>query len=587
MADDKLAKVTEKLKAIRERTDLKLKPTPHLKQTFTDLSGQEKELLIRYYQVQGILHLIFMKRFLLGDDTGLGKCVTGDTLLWTDQGLLPISSLAPQPLDQLVPGTFYEPAFPVKVWTGNKWAGVNRFYYDGLRATKKVTTRSGFCVEGSHRHPLKVRGLKGDGWRRLPDVCVGDSLLVDRQVPEWPEDPWIVFPQTFVPYAKRYTLPSRMSPDFARLLGYLVAEGPPPNRISVTQYDSEARADIRDLFQRIFGWTEEENNADVPGYQIWSFLGMCGIDPALSTDKRVPPLVMRAGRESVVGFLRGFFEAEGHAIEGSGVEVSSASERLLREVHLLLLRLGIVSVLKPKQGQDHTYWQLSIFSEDARLFLQQVGFVTRQKQDVLEKADNTNLDVVPHAFYDPVESIEDGYAEVMDIEVDDPDHCFVGNGLVNHNTLQAIAALCYIWEKDPGRKAIILTTKSATSQWAKEFGKFTKGVRVVVALGDKKLREAAYETWRKSNKPTVMIMGYRSAVNDIRKLQDDQGYILVTDEATAYKNPQTQVHQVVRHMSEMADRTWALTATLIKNHLLEGHGIYSVVTPGLFGSANN
>jgi len=154
-------------------------------------------------------------------------------------------------------------------------------------------------------------------------------------------------------------------------------------------------------------------------------------------------------------------------------------------------------------------------------------------------------------------------------------------------TLEAIAALCYIWEKDPTRKVLVLTTKSATPQWAKEFSKFTRGVRVIVAKGTRKQREAAYVAWRKGSLPTVLIMGYRSAVNDIRKLQDDGGYILITDEATAFKNPKTQVHQAVRHMSEMADRTWALTATLIKNHLMEGHGIYQVVVPGLFGSSNN
>lgn len=154
-------------------------------------------------------------------------------------------------------------------------------------------------------------------------------------------------------------------------------------------------------------------------------------------------------------------------------------------------------------------------------------------------------------------------------------------------TLQSIAALCYLWERDPTRKVIVLTTKSAAPQWAKEFGKFTKGVRVILSNGQPRQRQAAYDAWRRSDKPTVMIMGYRSAVIDFRKLQNDHGFILITDEATAYKNPKTQVHQVVRHLSAQADRTWALTATLIKNHLMEGHGIYTVVVPGLFGSVNN
>jgi hypothetical protein len=119
--------VPERLQKIRDRKDLKLRPTKYLKQTFTGFDRKEHPLKIRYYQVQGILHLVAMKRFLLGDDTGLGKCVVGDTLVWTDRGLLPIAALAPKPLDQLVPGEFYDIAEPTRVWTGSKWAAVRRF----------------------------------------------------------------------------------------------------------------------------------------------------------------------------------------------------------------------------------------------------------------------------------------------------------------------------------------------------------------------------------------------------------------------------------------------------------------------------
>lgn len=163
----------------------------------------------------------------------------------------------------------------------------------------------------------------------------------------------------------------------------------------------------------------------------------------------------------------------------------------------------------------------------------------------------------------------------------------LGDDMGLGKTVQVIAALCHIWGTEPERKVLVLTTKSSVPQWAKEFARFTRGVRVIIATGPPKQREAAYEAWRRGTKPSVLIMGYRGMVNDIRKLQEDHGYVLVTDEATAYKNTKTQVHQVVRHLSSQADRTWALTGTLIRNHLLEGHGIYSVVAPGLFGSVNN
>ena len=65
----------EKLKVIRQRTDLTLRPTQHLRKTFIGFDGEEHDLQLRYYQVQGILHLLAVPRFLLGDDTGLGKTI--------------------------------------------------------------------------------------------------------------------------------------------------------------------------------------------------------------------------------------------------------------------------------------------------------------------------------------------------------------------------------------------------------------------------------------------------------------------------------------------------------------------------------
>jgi SNF2 family DNA or RNA helicase len=154
-------------------------------------------------------------------------------------------------------------------------------------------------------------------------------------------------------------------------------------------------------------------------------------------------------------------------------------------------------------------------------------------------------------------------------------------------TLETIAALCYVWESDKNRKVIVLTTKSALRQWVREFPRFTNGVKVFACSGDREERAAAREAYVKATGPAVLVMGYRSACNDLTGMQDWKDYILVLDEATVFKNPKTQVHQVVRYFSGVADRVWALTATLIKNHLMEGFGIYEVVVPGLFRMSAN
>ncbi len=159
----------------------------------------------------------------------------------------------------------------------------------------------------------------------------------------------------------------------------------------------------------------------------------------------------------------------------------------------------------------------------------------------------------------------------------------VGDDTGLGKTLETIAALCCIWTKKPDQKALILTTKSATPQWGNEFLKFTVGVTPYVCQGTPAKRKKVREAFEAHiHGPAVLVMGYRTAVRDFKYMQDWSGYILITDEATAYKNPKTQVHQVVEYFASVASRVWALTATLIKNNLMEGFGIYRVVQPNVF-----
>ena len=159
----------------------------------------------------------------------------------------------------------------------------------------------------------------------------------------------------------------------------------------------------------------------------------------------------------------------------------------------------------------------------------------------------------------------------------------VGDDTGLGKTLEAIAALTFIWSQNPNQKVIILTTKSATPQWGAEVKKFTDGVTPYVCQGSPGFRRMIRDQFEQhAGSPAVLVMGYRTAVQDFKHIQDWDGYILITDEATAYKNPKTQVHQVVEFMASVSKRVWALTATLIKNNLVEGYGIYRVVQPNVF-----
>ena len=158
----------------------------------------------------------------------------------------------------------------------------------------------------------------------------------------------------------------------------------------------------------------------------------------------------------------------------------------------------------------------------------------------------------------------------------------VGDDTGLGKTLETITALAILWDRTPAMKVIVLTKKSAIHQWRDEFDRFTTGVSTFVADGSPSERETAHREWLAATGPAVLLQGYTSIGNDLTRVQGWSGYVLVTDEATVYKTPTTRTHKVCRHLADRASRVWALTATMIKNTLMEGYGICRVVVPELF-----
>ena len=480
-------------------------------------------------------------------ETGVGKCVRGDTLILTNRGLTPIRDINPGVTE---PDT----TAPVEGWSvlvNGKALPIKNFYYGGHKPTIKVTTRRGYEVEGSRAHPLLVRTPEGqESWVETPELVGGDYLCIERKEAEFPaKDPILSVPllDEFKQASKHpdvtftngqlqtFPVPDQMTPEMGRLLAYIVGEGWTNSRkgFYVSQCPEKnpvVRADIEDLLQRLMGWTAKpEKDIRIHSVFLREYLARMGVGMGLSKDKVIPSVILRSSKETVQHFLRALIDAEG-SVQGEGrshIEFSTASEQMGREVQILLLRFGIVCSRRPKmvKGYDHTYWRLTITGQDAIEYQQWIGFISTRKAMASEdvpKTRNCNLDVVPHMapavgglfgemltalgmnvtkfrhqvrggsasfdstvnhirrgrrnptytflremlslaadvgcqecpefraiatvvnrrfFYDPIESLGESDAVVMDIEVDDPSHCFIGNGIVNHNTAASIGMM--------------------------------------------------------------------------------------------------------------------------------------------------
>jgi len=63
----------EHIRKIRATEDMRLKPSPYLRDRYVDEWGVEQPVTVRNYQAQGIMNLLQVENMVLGDDTGLGK----------------------------------------------------------------------------------------------------------------------------------------------------------------------------------------------------------------------------------------------------------------------------------------------------------------------------------------------------------------------------------------------------------------------------------------------------------------------------------------------------------------------------------
>jgi len=160
-------------------------------------------------------------------------------------------------------------------------------------------------------------------------------------------------------------------------------------------------------------------------------------------------------------------------------------------------------------------------------------------------------------------------------------------------TIQVIATYAILLEKFPGYKLLVVTQKSAMTQWGEEFDKFTTGISHHVLKKTFKpkgatrqltgfaSRKAQYEATVNTD---VLITGYYSVKEDYKFLQEFRGekVMVVFDECHEFKNKKTKAYNGASELALTSNRVYGLSATPIKNRLMEFYYILKILAPGAF-----
>lgn len=330
---------------------------------------------------------------------GTGKCVSPETYIFTDEGMITLGSLVEElpPVD----GTTTLERRIVRSETALEKASM--FYNGGVKRCLRITTRRGFQITGTYVHP--VRSLTdGDlSWKKLKDLVVGDRVALlpgtrvfskrDAVLPPLPKKN---IPKTGVGYGKcaktwfkpkDVCLSKRMSCKLAEWLGWFIGEGlyNLPNAVGFCNYDHTVTERMQQLTRELFSIDMVEKKTQDNNYVVFSvklkeWLRLIGAD-GLAADKKVPDALLQSTEKCQVEFLRALFEAEGSINEDRrSLEYSTASELLCRQVQLMLLNFGVVSTRSfkwatTKRWGRRKYWRLEFYGNDILSFSEALGFM--------------------------------------------------------------------------------------------------------------------------------------------------------------------------------------------------------------------
>jgi ribonucleoside-diphosphate reductase alpha chain len=388
----------------------------------------------------------------LGPMVSTNPCIVGNSLVSTNQGLVPMEKLKINIgiiCDQRVVS---DKSKIIK-------SSISAFYDQGEKEVWQLITKAGFKLVATADHKIRTT----DGWIKLEKLSKQNQLLLQSQAGEFGHDDKI--PHNF----EHKSLPTKWSLELGQVLGWLVGDGwirDGDKNCRVGFVFSQKDKHILNYFQPLLNsWYGNEIKSILRTNQVFhlsyhgqyfiDFFKTLGVKSVKAQKKQVPNSLFTAPKEAVIGFLQGIFSADGtvgiDTQKGNYyVRLSSKSKKLLEQIQLILLNLGIKSnlydrswqerrgfVYQDKLGQKKDYkldgilWELNISKQNLQVFLNTIGFITNKHQSKIQKL--AKIRFKKENFIDSVLSVKPfGKAQVYDL-TEPKTHSFIANGIVISN----------------------------------------------------------------------------------------------------------------------------------------------------------
>jgi len=336
----------------------------------------------------------------MGGDASAGKCVTNAYLL-TDKGFVYIDDMG----EDFAYGA--TPHKEVLALDNMKTVESDFFYKESVEKTIKVRTKNFFSLEGTEEHPIGIWTPSGIQMIKLKDVKVGDVVATvggTEMYGQYQSMPVIDATVFSANTNTDFKLPVILDEDFAKMLGYFVADGNITDGYVAISNTREWFYDFIAPYFTALGFHVTRRYSGIAvnsKFLVEIFNALLGNpDKFTARHKFVPKCILQSPKSVQASFLQGLIDCDGSSDVRNGVfhsiEYSTASKRLMKEVRLMLLNMGIPVSVYPKDGAkigdkvyDHMYYRVWIGAAALKTYR---GIIGSQKYDFNVKLGATKGD---------------------------------------------------------------------------------------------------------------------------------------------------------------------------------------------------
>lgn len=330
-------------------------------------------------------------------------CLTCDTLITTDRGLVRLSELGDVYGDR-----WQDLDLTVSTDEGPRQA--TKFFVNGEEPTRLIRTEGGYEVTGTLTHRVRVMSPETGAleWKRLADVSADDllPLQLGTLIGQSREVPLPVLDQAYCADDRAVRVPDLVTPELAELVGYFMGDGSlraKGIRLCVASTDLDVAERLTVLGKEVFGLAPVRS--DQGGYQEltlqsvrlgrwWQAAGFAeSLPEAGHTGKgwvpRIPSAILESNDHVIyAAFLRGLFEAAGTVL-GGVPSVSTAEPSFAAEIRTILLALGLATTTRQTvSGWGGPIYQVRLRNIDHTLtFDELIGFIGERKSKLMAAAE--------------------------------------------------------------------------------------------------------------------------------------------------------------------------------------------------------